>query len=181
MPTPLRRTSSLIRGLARLVVTVAMLVAAAAPGRAQVRDSADVARIIIALERTLQAGLGAADTLPLQQIIAPQFAVTRSSSTATAFESRLQWMTEASRARTTAIEVRGLMVRVFARRPPWHVWPDMAICSFIVTQRVQAAASIRVETVAITDVWRFTGAHWVAVARSVSVPAAGHASTGTTP
>ena len=97
MSIPLRRTKSVIRGLAPVVVTLATLLATATPGRAQVRDSASTARTIIA------------------------------------------------------------------------------------PQHGQATASMRVKTVAVTDVWRFTRAPWVAAARAVTVPAAGHAPTGVAP
>lgn len=137
--------------------------------RAQVRDSASVVTTIRQLERDWAAALIIPDTARLQQIVSSQFAL-MPSTTAAELVTRARWFANLAQNPYKTFTIRESVVRVFARRPPWHRWSDMAIASFLTDQRTVSKGRERTETVFITDVWRIEGKQWRAVARYATQP-----------
>jgi hypothetical protein len=171
MTTPSRHHGS-SRGASLLkTFSLALLVGLPTTVRAQVLDSTSVATTIHALERDWAAALVVPDTVRLLRIISPEFALMRTGATET-LRTRVQWFSDLRQNHPAAFSARQITVRVFARRPPWHQWADMAISTFLADERTVASGSERRATVFVTDVWRLNGARWHAVARYVTVPAA---------
>ncbi len=94
------------------------------------------------------------------------------SGVAATLRTRAQWFGDLTRSHPTAFSAGPVTVRVFSRRPPWHVWADMAISTFLADERTMVDGSERRATVFVTDVWRLNGARWHAVARYETVPVA---------
>ena len=127
--------------LARVAFGAIVTLLSSLVAQAQVRDSAAVAATVQRLEGEWVIAAAAHDSAKLLNILSPQYAlispggVTLQASTAPA----------------------QMTVRVLARRPPWHSWPDVAIASFTAGSRYF-----------VTDVWRLDGNRWRVVARYVS-------------
>ncbi len=170
MTTPSRHQGSSRSAFSLKAFGLALLVGLPTTVVAQVLDSTSVATTIHALERDWAAALVVHDTVRLRRIIAPEFAFMRAGAGAT-LRTRVQWFSDLTRSHATAFSVGPVTVRVFARRPPWHVWADMAISTFLAEERTVADGSERRVTVFVTDVWRLNGARWQAVARYETVPA----------
>ena len=127
--------------LARVAFGAIVTLLCSLVAQAQVRDSAAVAATVRRLEQEWIIAAAAHDSAKLLNILSPQYSLISSGGVTP----------QASTAPTQ------MTVRVLARRPPWHSWPDVAIASFI-------AGSHNF----VTDVWRLDGNRWRVVARYVS-------------
>ena len=110
----------------------------------------------------------AQDTAKLREIISPQFALV-SSENADRPQTRDAWLAAQRPPQTSAFSMRNVVVRVLARRPPWHRYPDLAIASFAAEVRGTAQRE-QAGTMFVTDIWRLDGNRWRVVARYTSRP-----------
>lgn len=138
--------------------------------RAQVPDSDRVVMIVRRLEDELSAAVIKQDRARMTEILSPQFSLVSSADPRRPLsgEAGLDLL---SPFRTRAVAVRDLNVRVFARRPPWHRWPDLAVASYFADVKATGPGPDRAATLFVTDIWRLDGSRWRVVARYAYPPA----------
>ena len=125
------------------------------------RDSATVVADITAAEQRWAAALVTQDTVTLQQLLAPEFALTLSAAPAAPLP-RERWLASVPAYLTHSLDICELQVRVLR--------PDVAVASFIANLKATVRGEDRSGMFFITDVWIRTDGNWQVVARYSSKP-----------
>lgn len=123
-------------------------------------DSARVASVIRHLEEEWARALIEQDSVRLQRLLAPEFALLTSANPEQPLY-RKDWFALLPRYRTRALPISQLSIRVMR---------DIAIASFVTDIQATVAGVDRSNVLFITDVWRHGSDGWQVVARYSSTP-----------
>ncbi|HWO90077.1 MAG TPA: nuclear transport factor 2 family protein [Gemmatimonadales bacterium] len=148
-----------MRVLRCLSLCIGLCAGAVISARAQT-DSATVAATILRLEQDWAQALIAQDSVRLQQLLAPEFALLLSAAPTQPLW-RSAWFATLPSYRTRRLDISGATVRVFG---------DIAVASFHAAIEATVRGADRSGTLFITDIWHRRGPTWQVVARYSSLP-----------
>lgn len=144
-----------------LIFASALFAAPLSPlGSQETGDSAHVASLIRQLEEEWARALIEQDSLRLQRLLAPEFALLTSASPEQPMY-RKDWFALLPRYRTRALTISQLTVRVLR---------DVAVASFVTDLQAMVAGMDRSNVLFITDIWTKGPDGWQVVSRYSSVP-----------